>query len=45
MQVLHGDFYCYHYMNCLDGRDYEVEVTDYAIYINVGHTTVETCIL
>ena len=38
-------FYCYHYMNCIDGHDYSVEVTNYAVYILVGDRTVESCVL
>eukprot|EP00091_Calanus_sinicus_P025347 TRINITY_DN9625_c0_g1_i2.p1 TRINITY_DN9625_c0_g1~~TRINITY_DN9625_c0_g1_i2.p1 ORF type:complete len:127 (+),score=22.35 TRINITY_DN9625_c0_g1_i2:186-566(+) len=46
MKILVGeDFYCYHYMNCLDNQDFEVEVTDYAVYINVGHNNVEMCVI
>ena len=37
------DYYCYHYMNCIHNFDYEVDITDYAIYINVGHENVEIC--
>merc|ERR1711936_144761 len=43
--ILDDGFYCYHYMNCLDNDAYEVEVTDFAIYINVGHRNVETCVI
>ena len=32
-------------MNCLDNQDFEVEVTDFAIYINVGHNNVEMCVI
>ena len=39
------DFYCYHYMNCFDNQDFEVEVTDYAVYVNVGHDNVEMCVI
>ena len=38
-------FYCYHYMNCLNENEYMIEVTDWAIYINVGQETVDMCIL
>merc|ERR1712154_143870 len=38
-------FYCYHYLNCVHEFEYEVEVTDYAIYINVGQTTEKMCII
>merc|ERR1712098_776307 len=31
MKIIYKDFYC-HYMNCIDNDQYEVEVTDYAIY-------------
>eukprot|EP00090_Calanus_glacialis_P022242 TRINITY_DN34333_c0_g1_i1.p1 TRINITY_DN34333_c0_g1~~TRINITY_DN34333_c0_g1_i1.p1 ORF type:complete len:111 (-),score=23.74 TRINITY_DN34333_c0_g1_i1:71-403(-) len=43
MKILYQDYYCYHYMNCINGFDYEVDITDYAIYINVGHDNVEIC--
>jgi len=45
MKILYKDYYCYHYMNCLQNDDYEVEITDYAIYINVGHENVELCVV
>lgn len=38
-------FYCYHYMNCINENEYMIEVTDWAIYINVGQETVDMCIL
>jgi len=38
-------FYCYHYMNCINGNEYMVEVTDYAVYISVGRDVVDMCIL
>merc|ERR1712168_1088520 len=43
MKIIYGDYFCYHYMNCINNFDYEVEVTDFAIYINVGHDNVEMC--
>merc|ERR1712215_419031 len=33
-----------HYMNCLENPDFEVEVTDYAIYINAGNNNVQMCV-
>merc|ERR1711935_212808 len=45
MKILCLDYFCYHYMNCVSNYDYEVEVTDYAIYINVGHENVEMCVI
>merc|ERR1711928_118069 len=33
-----------HYMNCIDQGHYQVEVTDHAIYINVGNKNVEMCV-
>merc|ERR1711936_400352 len=36
-------FYCYHYMNCINNNEYEIEVTDYAIYISVGREVVDMC--
>ena len=38
-------FYCYHYLNCVHGFEYSVDVTDYAIYINVGQTVEKMCVL
>ena len=38
-------FYCYHYMNCIENKDFLVEVTDFAIYINVGSHTEKMCVL
>merc|ERR1711915_601360 len=43
MKIIYEDYYCYHYMNCIHNFDYEVDITDYAIYINVGHENVEIC--
>ena len=43
MKILYQDYYCCHYMNCTNGFDYEVDITDYAIYINVRHDNVEIC--
>ena len=43
--ILKDGFYCYHYMNCLNENEYMIEVTDWAIYINVGQETVDMCIL
>merc|ERR1712002_49998 len=43
MKIMYQDYYCYHYMNCIHNFDYEVDITDYAIYINVGHDNVEIC--
>merc|ERR1712025_1384091 len=45
MKIIYLDYTCYHYMNCINNNDYEVEVTDYAIYINVGHDNVEMCVI
>merc|ERR1711913_12440 len=45
MKIIYKDIYCYHYMNCLHNYQYEVEVTDYAIYIDVGHDNVKTCVI
>merc|ERR1712080_16096 len=45
MKILYKDYYCYHYMNCINGNLYEIDVTDYAIYINVGHDNVEMCVV
>merc|ERR1712055_142051 len=45
MKIIYNDIYCYHYRNCLDNDTYEVEITDYAIYIDVGHNNVETCVI
>merc|ERR1712080_618073 len=44
-KILYKDYHCYHYMNCIHNNDYEVEITDYAIYINVGHDNVEMCVV
>lgn len=38
-------FYCYHYMNCINNNEYLVEVTDFAVYINVGTETVDMCVI
>merc|ERR1712098_749488 len=43
MKIIYEDFYCYHYMNCITNDHYEVEVTDYAIYIDVGGENVKMC--
>jgi len=45
MKIIYQDIYCYHYMNCIDNGDYQVEVTNHAIYINVGNNNVETCLI
>ncbi|XP_059084385.1 uncharacterized protein LOC131881511 [Tigriopus californicus] len=45
MYVDYEDIYCYHYMNCINKNQYQVEVGEYAIYINVGNKNVETCVL
>merc|ERR1712042_42491 len=45
MKIIYQDYYCYHYMNCVHNYDYEVDITEYAIYINVGHDNVEICTL
>eukprot|EP00095_Tigriopus_kingsejongensis_P010136 maker-scaffold75_size407189-snap-gene-3.14 protein:Tk10136 transcript:maker-scaffold75_size407189-snap-gene-3.14-mRNA-1 annotation:"50s ribosomal protein l27" len=45
MYVDYDGFYCYKYMNCIDQNQYEIEVGEYAIYINVGNNNVATCVL
>ena len=32
-------------MTCNFCQDFEVEVTEYAVYINVGHNNVEICVI
>merc|ERR1712170_65085 len=43
--IYYGDFYCYLYMNCVENKNYQVEVTDYAIYINPDGKTQTLCLL
>ena len=43
--IIKDGFYCYHYMNCIENKDFLVEVTDFAIYINVGSHTEKMCVL
>ena len=35
-QILYGDYYCYHYMNCISNYDYEV------LHFNIHHGFVFT---
>ena len=44
-EYLQDGFYCYHYMNCINNNEYLVEVTDFAVYINVGTETVDMCVI
>ena len=32
-------------MNCIENKDFLVEVTDFAIYINVGSQTEKMCLI
>lgn len=32
-------------MNCINNNEYLVEVTDFAVYINVGTETVDMCVI